>query len=151
MNFTASDYDHMKKAQLVATNSGCIRSHSRFGAVAVRDGEVLGIGWNGHVGDMPPCAKSGKCIRQELKVPSGTRREVAHCICAEQRVICGAAREGVALKGSTMYVTGLPCEVCVRLIYAAGIKRVIFTQEYTSQSSYEHAELVGLELVKMEM
>ena len=143
------DYDFMKKAQEVATESGCIRSLSRFGAVAVRDDKILSVGWNGHVGAIPSCLASGKCIRKELNIPSGTHREVGHCICAEQRLICVAAKDGIALNGATMYVTGLPCEVCVRLIIAAGFLRVIYLDTYANDKSYEMAQLGGLELVKL--
>jgi len=148
---TPLDFDMMKKARLVATNSGCIRSMSRFGAIAVRDGEIIASGWNGYVGDMPKCATTGKCIRVELGVPSGTQREIAYCICAEQRLICNAARHGTALDGTTMYVTGLPCEVCVRLIIATGFKRVIYADKYTNEASYAQAELGGLELIRIEV
>jgi len=143
------DYDMMKKARLVATNSGCIRPISRFGAIAVRNGEILASGHNGYVGTMPKCASTGKCIRVELGVPSGTQREIAYCICAEQRLICNAARDGIALDGADMYVTGLPCEVCVRLIIATGIARVIYADKYTNEASYAQAELGGLELIRM--
>ena len=146
---TPLDYDFMKKARFVATKSDCIRSGSRFGAIAVRDGEVIASGWNGYVGNMAPCGATGKCIRQELKIESGTRREVAHCICAEQRLICNAAREGTSLDGAVMYVTGLPCEVCVRLIIACGISKVIYESKYLNEQSYKQAELGGLKLIQI--
>jgi len=149
--FTPMDYDFMKKAQEVGIKSGCVRSESRFGAVAVRDGIVLAEGWNGHVGNMPNCLIVGECVRTKLGIESGTRREVAHCICAEKRVIATAAREGVSLEGATLYVTGLPCEVCVRLIVASGIRRVVYSRGYTGAYSYEQAEMAGLEMVKIEM
>ena len=150
--FTAADFDFMKKAKQVGTNSGCIRGESRFGAIAVRDGEVLAIGWNGAVGEIPPCEQTGQCIRTVMKIPSGTHREIAHCICAEQRLICNAAKNGVALNGAILYVTGLPCEMCVRLIVAAGFVQCVYTNEYgTSERSYNKAQLAGLELIRMEL
>ncbi|MCL2756001.1 MAG: deaminase [Firmicutes bacterium] len=148
---TPKDYDFMKLAKEIATKSGCIRGESRFGAIAVKDGNIIAEGWNGHVGNIKPCIEQGSCIRVESGIPSGTRREVAHCICAEQRLICTAAKDGVALENSTMYVNGLPCEVCMRLIKAAGIKRVFHTNDYLNDESYKKAELVGLELVKIDM
>lgn len=151
VQFTPADYDFMKMAQEVGTRSGCVRSESRFGAVAVRDGIILTEGWNGYVGTMPSCLKVGECIRTKLGIPSGTRREVAHCICAEKRVITTAAKEGIALDGATLYVTGLPCEVCVRLIVACGIRRVVYSKGYTGEKSHEQARLSGLEMIKMEI
>jgi len=150
-SLTPRDYDFMKLAQEVGTKSGCIRGESRFGAIAVKDDKVLAKGWNGYVGDVQPCKQRGSCIRQELEVPSGTKREIAHCICAEQRLICNAAKDGISIDGATMYVTGLPCKVCVRLIKASGIKRVIHTDDYACNKSDDMAGLVGLELVKIDL
>ena len=138
----------MQEARNIASQSGCIRGESRFGAVAVRDDVVIASGWNGPIGKIPPCVQSGKCIRQVMKIPSGTRRETSHCICAEQHLICNAARDGVKLLGATMYVTGLPCKMCVKLIVAAGLKRVVYEAVYTQNDSYKMAELAGLELVQ---
>jgi len=143
---TPLDYDFMKLAREVGTQSGCIRPLSRFGAVAVKNGEVLASGYNGHVGEIPPC---NECIRAKQKIKSGTRREIANCICAEQRLICNSARDGVALGGATIYVTGMPCPVCVRLIKAAGINRVIHPETYSNNESIEMAKLVGLEMITL--
>ncbi|MCL2570605.1 MAG: deaminase [Firmicutes bacterium] len=144
------DFDFLKRAKEVATESGCIHSGTRFGAIAVKDGKVLSEGFNGAVGKIPLCTRVGKCIRQEMKIAPGEKREFANCICAEQRVICNAARSGTALEGATLYVTGLPCAFCIRLLIAAGFVRVIYEKDYPSPMSHELAELGGLELVKVE-
>ena len=44
---------------------------------------------------------------------------------AERNAIYNAARMGVALKGSTMYVTHVPCADCARAIIQVGITRVV--------------------------
>ena len=144
-----TDIDFMSRAREVSARSGCIRKESKFGAIAVKNGLILASGWNGPVGNIPPCEASGKCIRQVMKVPSGTKREVAHCICAEQRVICYSARDGISVEGATMYVTGLPCVMCMRLIVASGFAKVIYEDKYLNEKSYEKAKLAGLELVRL--
>ena len=44
---------------------------------------------------------------------------------AERNAIYNAARTGVALKGSTIYVTHVPCADCARAIIQVGITRVV--------------------------
>ena len=43
---------------------------------------------------------------------------------AEQNAITDCAKRGVSCEGSTAYVTHYPCIICLRLLLAAGIKRV---------------------------
>ena len=44
--------------------------------------------------------------------------------CAEQMVLAHAAREGVKLEGTRLYVTLEPCAVCAGLIAESGIREV---------------------------
>lgn len=44
---------------------------------------------------------------------------------AERNAIYNAARHGVALEGSTLYIPWFPCAGCARAIIQSGIKRVI--------------------------
>ena len=145
------DYDFMKEAQKAATSSGCIYSNIRFGAIAVRDNKVLSVGSNGAVGKTPPCSSHGRCIRSKQQIPSGTQRESAYCICAEQLLICNAARDGISLNGSTLYVTGLPCAVCIRLLVASGFVRVIYIEKQLDDWALETARMVGLQLTPMKL
>ena len=47
------------------------------------------------------------------------------CEHAERNAIYSAARNGVALKGGTIYVSFLPCVDCARAIVQVGLKRVV--------------------------
>ncbi|MEI8129755.1 MAG: deaminase, partial [bacterium] len=49
-------------------------------------------------------------------------RLVAH---AESNAIINAARNGVNVKGSTIYISHPPCNECSKLIVQAGIKKVV--------------------------
>jgi len=49
---------------------------------------------------------------------------------AEMAAITDAARRGISLKGSTLFVTTYPCHECARHIIAAGIERVVFIEPY---------------------
>ena len=44
--------------------------------------------------------------------------------------ITTAARLGISLAGSTLYVTTFPCHICARHIVASGIKSVFYIEPY---------------------
>lgn len=49
---------------------------------------------------------------------------------AEMAALMSAVRRGIAVQGSTLYVTTFPCHECARHIVAAGIKRVVYIEPY---------------------
>lgn len=56
--------------------------------------------------------------------------EFGRCVHAEMAAIIDAARRGVNVSGSTLYVTTFPCHECARHIIAAGIQRVVYIEPY---------------------
>lgn len=49
---------------------------------------------------------------------------------AEMAAVTDAARRGIELRGSSLFVTTYPCHECARHIIAAGIERVVFIEPY---------------------
>jgi len=136
-------------AKEVAKGSTCLRPEAQIGSIAVRDGKLLASGMNGVFGKKPACSTRGYCIRTKNNIESGTRREVAFCICAEQRMICEAARNDIHLENADVIVTHLPCAICVRMMIETGIKRVYYEVDYPNQFSRDIAEMAGFELVNI--
>ena len=66
-----------------------------------------------------------------------TKNEVIH---SELNAILHAARQGVSVKGSTLYVSLSPCIKCSAMIAQAGIKRVVYKEEYR--------DLTGVDMLK---
>ena len=89
---------------------------TKVGAVAVRDRRVLATGYNGfpqHIVDLP-----GRLLDREEKL--------LRTVHAEANIVAQAARNGVCLDGSTVYVWPfLPCNTCCTLLIQAGFKRVV--------------------------
>ena len=139
----------MRRAEEIGkAQSLCTRDESRIGCVAVKGGQEVASGYNGVVGDIMPCATRGFCIRKHRNIPSGTQREVAYCICAEQRMICESARDGINLDGAEVYSSHMPCAVCVRLLIDCGITRVYYKSErYVNQFAQELATEAGFPLI----
>lgn len=64
---------------------------------------------------------------------------------AEMAALADAARRGIAVAGSTMFCTTLPCHECARVIVGAGIRRVVFLEPYAKslvQDLYRDAIVV---------
>jgi dCMP deaminase len=117
----------LKLATVVAERSTCLRHH--MGAVAVRDKHILATGYNGAAAGLKDCLELG-CLRDEMKIPSGTRQEICRAIHAEQNVIIQASLHGVSLEGSTVYCTHTPCVLCAKMLVNARIKRFISYRKY---------------------
>jgi dCMP deaminase len=60
-----------------------------------------------------------------------TKPEVIH---AELNCIMKAAREGVSCVDATVYVTLSPCVQCAAMMLQAGVKRVVYLQQYRDDS-----------------
>jgi len=118
--------DYMELAKDVANNSTCL--HRKVGAVLVKDGKVIGVGYNGPIIKFA-CMMHG-CKRDKLNIPSGERLEVCRALHAEVCCILDAYKHYNNPLGATMYVTHAPCRICANVIYDAGISSVIFDNEY---------------------
>ena len=120
-------------AETVAERSTCLRRH--YGAIIVRDDEIISTGYNGAPRGRKNCADLGRCLRDELNIPSGQRYELCRAVHAEQNAIISAARRDTM--GGTLYLAGrdpktgklladtAPCSMCRRFIINAGIRRVV--------------------------
>lgn len=130
-----SKYDsvHMATAWLWSELSTC--SRLSVGAVLARDGRSLGSGYNGAPEGLPHCYHAPE---SELPCTASTH--------AEANVIGYAARNGVATKGSTLYITHAPCYACSGLILAAGITRVCYSRYYGNTLGLDKLALAGIEL-----
>lgn len=68
---------------------------------------------------------------------------------AELSCILKAAKEGVSVVGSTLYVTLSPCIVCSEMIAASGVKRVVYKQEYRDCSGIGNLRVLGILVEKI--
>jgi len=140
------DREYMDKAYEQASKSVCLRL--KVGAVFVRDGHIIAQGYNNVVGGVRPCSEIG-CLRDSLKIPSGQRREVCRNICAEQLAISEAARNGVELDGSVVYITASPCHICAKLLVSSGVSEIVYDQEYNDELSKNFLKEAGVMVRKI--
>jgi dCMP deaminase len=134
-------------AKLVATRSTCLRR--QVGAVVVKNKQVLATGYNGAPTGILHCDRTG-CLREKLGVPSGERHELCRALHAEQNAFIQAARHGVSLEGSVLYITTQPCSICAKMIINVGIKRIIIEGQYPDDFALEFLKEAGvtIEVIK---
>ncbi len=143
LNRPDSDEYFLKIAAVVAERATCRRHH--VGAVAVRNKHILSTGYNGAPSGARDCLELG-CLRDELKIPTGTRHEICRGIHAEQNVIIQASLHGVSLEGSTIYATHTPCNLCAKMLVNAKIKRLVTFGSYNDSSFTELFREAGIEV-----
>ena len=123
----------MRFAEASALDSHDIKY--KVGAVIVRDGHILADGYNG--------TPSGHC--NHTRDPYGkTLSTVLH---AEANALMKAGRAGLSCVGATVYTTHSPCLDCAKLIYQAGIKRVVYKEKYRGTDWIKIKDL-GIKLEK---
>jgi len=119
-------------AEQVSHRCTCIRRH--FGAVIVKDDEVISTGYVGAPRGRKNCSDLNTCIREERQVPRGERYELCRSVHAEANAIISAARKDMI--GSSLYLVGTDvstgeyvenancCAMCKRQALNAGIQEV---------------------------
>ena len=132
MDRPSNDEYFMDMAELVSTRSTCLRR--KVGAVIVKDKRVLSTGYNGSPKGTRHCEELG-CIREQLKIPSGTRHELCRGVHAEQNAVTQAAYFGVSVNGATIYTTTFPCSMCAKILINAGIKEIVYNEGYIDDLS----------------
>jgi dCMP deaminase len=128
----------MNIAEQVASRSTCDRKH--VGAVIVRDKTILSTGYNGSLKGAPHCDEAGHDM------------DNGHCVRtvhAESNAVAQAAKNGVAIDNSEIYVTASPCLTCFKLIANCGIKKVYYKEFYRDERISEYAHQSGIELEYM--
>lgn len=140
------DREYMSKAYEQAEKSSC--SRNKVGCVFVKDDEVIAQGYNNVTGGVRDCRELG-CLRDELNIPHGQRREVCRAICAEQLAISEAARNGVELDGSIVYVTTHPCYICSKLLASSGVNEIIYDNDYPDELSKNFLMEAGIKSRKL--
>ncbi|MFZ4801237.1 MAG: deoxycytidylate deaminase [Chlorobium sp.] len=137
----------MGVAHLISGRATCTRGH--IGAVIVRDNNILSTGYNGAPSGLPHCHDSGSACRIYKSIhPDGTVEEnCVNTIHAEINAIAQAAKHGVSISDSDIYITASPCIHCLKVLINVGIKTIYYASPY----KMEHiAELVTLSAIRLE-
>lgn len=121
-------------AQIWSENSYCQRR--KVGALVVKNHMIISDGFNG-----TPSGFENVCEENDV-----TKPYVLH---AEANAITKLARSHNSSEGATLYVTASPCLECSKLIIQAGIKRVIYGEQYRLLDGIELLKRAGIEVVHL--
>ena len=125
------DEYYLDIAKAVSRRSTCLRR--QYGAVIVKNKEIIATGYNGAPRGCDNCCDIGKCNREGCTHNDGNYGS-CRSVHAEMNAIISASRQEMI--GSTLYLAGFedeklihatPCPICKRLIINAGIAKIILT------------------------
>ncbi|MBQ0103701.1 MAG: dCMP deaminase family protein [Prevotellaceae bacterium] len=128
------DMRYLRMAQIWSENSYCQRR--KVGALVVKNHMIISDGFNG-----TPSGFENVCEENDV-----TKPYVLH---AEANAITKLARSHNSSEGATLYVTASPCLECSKLIIQAGIKRVIYGEQYRLLDGIELLKRAGIEVVHL--
>ena len=110
------DLRYLRMAAIWAENSYCQRR--KVGALVVKEKMIISDGYNGTPSGFENVCEDAHGV---------THPYVLH---AEANAITKLARSGNNSDQATLYVTASPCIECAKLIIQAGIRRVVYAEQY---------------------
>jgi dCMP deaminase len=131
------DKAYLRMASEWAKLSYCERR--QVGAIIVKDRMIIPDGYNG-----TPTGFENICEDDE----GYTKWYVLH---AEANAILKVAASTQSCKNATLYITLSPCKNCSKLIFQAGITRVVYSTAYKDLSGVEFLEKSGIEVSHIEV
>jgi len=127
------DTRYLRMALIWSENSYCERR--KVGALVVKNKMIISDGYNG-----TPSGFENVCEDDN----NVTKPYVLH---AEANAITKLARSNNSSDGATMYITASPCIECAKLIIQAGVKRVVYGENYRLRDGLDLLERAGIETV----
>lgn len=132
---------YIEMVKLMAQRSTCHRLD--VGCVIVKNGRIITTGYNSSPAGMPHCHDEG-CL---IEKPSLRCIRTVH---AEAGAISFAARHGIPLEGTTLYVTASPCLDCSKLIINSGIISVRYLEQYRNTEGIKLLFQAGIQLIHLD-
>ena len=129
------DKAYLKMALEWGKLSHCKRR--QVGALIVKDKMIISDGYNG-----TPTGFDNNCEDDE----NYTKWYVLH---AEANAITKVSSSTQSSEGATLYVTLSPCRDCSKLIFQAGIIRVVYYEEYKDRSGLDFLIEGGVEVTQI--
>lgn len=119
----------------------------QIGAVIAKDGQILFSGHNRHLPSEQQPYIDGD---PRADFHKGEQIDKSTALHAEAGLIVEAAKQGVSLKGASLYVTTFPCPNCAKLVAHSGMKEVYFSEGYAMVDGERVLRDQGVEIIKVE-
>lgn len=130
------DKAYLRMAVSWSNLSHCNRK--QVGAIIVKDDMIISDGYNGTPSGFDNCCEDTN---------GDTHWYVLH---AEANAILKVAKSTNNCHGATLYLTLSPCKDCSKLVLQAGIRRVVYINQYKDCSGVKFLENAGIETVQIE-
>ena len=127
----------LKITETTSERSNCYRK--KVGAIIVKDNRILSLGYNGTPKGITNCYEGG-CKRCNNVKESGEALDLCICLHAEENAILFIGSKNT--KDAVLYSTTIPCIGCTKKIIQAGIKRVVYINEYREELDKISSELM---------
>lgn len=112
--------------------------------VTDRKGKIILSAFNRHVPTQENMAVYGDL---RMCFEAGENHHLSNSIHAEASLIGKAARDGISLDKTSLYVTTFPCPTCAKLIAEAGIKKVYYKSGYSLSDAQDILKNAEVELI----
>ncbi len=116
----------------------------QIASIVVKDGNILFSTYNHHLPTDFHLSANGD---PRSNFDAGEHQDIYTSIHSEAEAIAKAARDGVSLKGASLYATTFPCPNCARLIGTAGIKTLYYSKGYSLLDAEKILDHFGVEIV----
>lgn len=126
------DLRYLRMAAIWAENSYCQRR--KVGALVVKEKMIISDGYNGTPSGFENVCEDAHGV---------THPYVLH---AEANAITKLARSGNNSDQATLYVTASPCIECAKLIIQAGIRRVVYAEQYRLTDGIDLLRRAGVDV-----
>ncbi len=126
------DLRYLRMAAIWAENSYCQRR--KVGALVVKEKMIISDGYNGTPSGFENVCEDAHGV---------THPYVLH---AEANAITKLARSGNNSDQATLYATASPCIECAKLIIQAGIRRVVYAEQYRLTDGIDLLRRAGVEV-----
>lgn len=129
----------MEIAKVLSYRSTCLRRKN--GTVLVKEGRIIGTGYNGAPRGIPHCEK---CVRREKGIASGKFQELCRGAHSELNAIINAALGNSSPDGGIIYSICSPCAYCAKAIVNAQITEVVYLEQYPDKLASEMLQEGGI-------
>lgn len=107
-------------------------------------GDAILSAFNRHVPTQENIAAYGDL---RMCFDAGENHHLSNSIHAEASLIGKAAKNGIKLDGTNLYVSTFPCPTCAKLVAEAGIKKVYYQSGYSLSDAEDILKNAGVELI----
>jgi len=114
------------------------------GGLIVKDKQVIMAGYNQHLAVNDQQYKNSD---PRISFTSGIGFDFSSSIHAEANLIALAAKKGISLDGTEMFVTTFPCPICAKQIAVSGIKKLYYAKGYAVLDGLEILQSYGVEVI----